>query len=148
IGLTGSPDKTQAVLDAGADAVVNYKDPDAAAQIRAHTGGTGVDTVLDNVGGPMVPLAIQAARLGGRIVLSAIMGGRTIELHINDIFSKHLDILGTRAATRREQELVLDFAARGQIAPVIGARYPLTEAADAHAALDAGAHVGKIVLVP
>jgi NADPH:quinone reductase-like Zn-dependent oxidoreductase len=148
IGLTGSPDKAEAVLDAGADVVVNYKDADAVAQIRAHTDGTGVDIVLDNVGGPMVPLAIEAARLGGRIVLSAIMGGRTVELHINDIFSKHLDVLGTRASTRREQELVLDFAARGQIAPVIGARFPLAEAAAAHAALDAGAHVGKIVLVP
>ncbi|MQY02084.1 alcohol dehydrogenase catalytic domain-containing protein [Actinomadura macrotermitis] len=148
IGLTGSDDKSDAILAAGADTVLNYKDTDIVEQIREHTGGTGVDVVLDNVGGPMVPLAIKAARLGGRIVLAAVMGGRTAEVHIGEIFAKHLDILGTRASTRREQELVLEFAARGQIAPVIGARYPLTEAAAAHRALDAGAHIGKIVLVP
>ncbi|MDL4821097.1 alcohol dehydrogenase catalytic domain-containing protein [Actinomadura opuntiae] len=148
IALTGSADKTDALLTAGADIALNYKDPDIVEQIRAQTGGTGVDVVLDNVGGPMLPLAIKASRLGGKIVLAAVMGGRTAEVHIGEVFAKHLDILGTRASTRREQELVLQFAAAGKIAPVIGARYPLTQAATAHKALDAGSYVGKIVLVP
>ncbi|MFC6879406.1 MULTISPECIES: alcohol dehydrogenase catalytic domain-containing protein [Actinomadura] len=148
IALTGSPGKRDALLAAGADLALNYKDPDVLDQIRAHTGGAGVDVVLDNVGGPMVPLAINAARLGGRVVLAAVMGGRTAEIHIGEIFAKHLDILGTRASTRREQELVLQLAATGKISPVIGARYPLTQARAAHTALDAGDTIGKIVLVP
>ncbi|GAA2625511.1 alcohol dehydrogenase catalytic domain-containing protein [Actinomadura fulvescens] len=148
IALTGSPGKRDALLAAGADIALNYKDTDILDKIRTHTGGAGVDVVLDNVGGPMVALAIKAARLGGRIVLAAVMGGRTAEIHIGEIFAKHLDILGTRASTRREQELVLQFAAGRKIAPVIGARYPLTEAEAAHRALDAGEHIGKIVLVP
>ncbi|MFI6521464.1 zinc-binding alcohol dehydrogenase family protein [Spirillospora sp. NPDC050679] len=148
IALSGAPEKAEALRAAGADVVVDRRSPDVVEQIRAHTGGAGVDVVLDNVGGPMLPLAVDAAGLGARIVLAAVMGGRTAELAIGDVFRKHLDLLGTRAATRREQEQVLAFAASGRIAPVIGARYPLAEARRAHEALDAGEHVGKIVLLP
>ncbi|NRQ32184.1 zinc-binding dehydrogenase [Nonomuraea sp. NN258] len=147
IGLTGSKEKYDAVLAAGADLALNYRDPDLAEQIREHVPG-GVDVVLDNVGGPMLPLAIEAARTGGRIVLAAVMGGRTAEVEIGDIFRKHLDILGTRAATRQEQELCLRLAAAGRISPVIAARYPLAEAAEAHRALDERRFTGKIVLLP
>ncbi|MFI6816038.1 zinc-binding alcohol dehydrogenase family protein [Nonomuraea sp. NPDC050328] len=147
IGLTGSEDKYDAVLAAGADLVLNYRDPAVAEQIHELVPG-GVDVVLDNVGGPMVPLAVKAARMGGRIVLAAVMGGRTAELEIGEIFRKHLDILGTRAATRREQQMCLRFVAEGKITPVVAARFPLSEAVKAHEALDAGRFVGKIVLLP
>ncbi|CAE6906862.1 hypothetical protein R69749_08449 [Paraburkholderia domus] len=96
----------------------------------------------------MVALAVGAARMGGRIVLASIMGGRTVELQVADIFRKHLDVLGTRASTRREQELVLELAASGKIDPVISARFPLVEAMRAHELIDTGRHSGKIVLIP
>jgi NADPH:quinone reductase-like Zn-dependent oxidoreductase len=148
LALTGSPDKADQLRQAGADLVLDYRAPTVVEQIRAETGGRGVDVVLDNVGGPMVDLAVNAARLGGRVVLAAIMGGKVVELAINRIFGKHLDLLGTRAATRQEQERVLELAARGRIDPVIGARFALRDAAAAHAAQERGGHTGKIVLTP
>lgn len=148
IGLSGSPAKAETLLAAGADVVLDYREPDAVEKIHALTDGLGVDVVLDMVGGAMVELGMRAARMGGRVVLSSIMGGRTFELHIADVFRKHLDILGTRASTRSEQQSVLKLLAGGRIAPVIGGRFPLREAARAHAMLDEGGHVGKVLLLP
>lgn len=148
IALTGSPHKANALLASGADVVLDYHDADIQAQIRSHTGGLGVDVVLDNIGGAMVSLAIDAARMGGRIVLASVMGGRTVEMSVADIFRKHLDVLGTRAATRREQERVLELVGAGKIDPVIAARFPLAAARQAHEALDQGLYAGKIVLLP
>lgn len=148
IAWTGSRSKIDRLLAAGADVVLDYHDADLVDQVKSNTGGLGADVVLDNVGGPMVKLAMDAVRMGGRIVLASIMGGRTIELQIADILRKHLDILGTRASTRREQELVLEIAAAGKIDPIISARLPLVAAAQAHSLLDGGDNVGKIILIP
>ncbi len=148
IGLSGSPAKAASLTAVGADVVLDYRAPDVVEQIHALTGGLGADVVLDMVGGAMVELGMRAARMGGRVVLSSIMGGRTFELRIADVFRKHLDILGTRASTRGEQQKVLQLLAAGRIAPVIGARFPLREAARAHALLDEGGHVGKVLLQP
>jgi NADPH:quinone reductase-like Zn-dependent oxidoreductase len=76
------------------------------------------------------------------------MGGRVAELSIADIFRKEVDVLGSRAATREEQARVLELVAAGKVAPVISARFPLDQASGAHALIDAGEHVGKIVLLP
>jgi NADPH:quinone reductase-like Zn-dependent oxidoreductase len=58
--------------------------------------------VLDNVGGPMAQLGIDTARIGGRIVLAATMGGSTLELNLLQVFVKNLTLLGARASTRRD----------------------------------------------
>ncbi|KAL2395824.1 hypothetical protein ABEF93_000292 [Exophiala dermatitidis] len=149
IGLTGSPGKRQALLDAGADVVLNYRDDDVQAQIRKHTpGGFGPDVVLDMVGGHMATLAIQVARLGARIVMAAVMGGRTIEVDLVTVFAKHLDLLGSRASTREEQARCLQLLVDGKIDPLISDVLPLEEVARAHELLEQGTHVGKVVLKP
>lgn len=148
IALTGTPSKRRALLDNGADVALDYHDPDVVQQIVRLTGGRGPDVVLDNAGGPMLQLALEAVGFAGRIVCAAVMAGRTIDFNISSIMRKHVALLGTRAATRAEQRTVLALAGAGKIDPVISARFPLTEAAAAHELLDGGGHVGKIVLLP
>ncbi|KAL2424489.1 hypothetical protein ABEF95_011040 [Exophiala dermatitidis] len=149
IGLTGSPGKKQSLLDAGADVVLNYKDEDVQVQIRKATpGGFGPDVVLDMVGGHMATLAIQVAKLGARIVMAAVMGGRSIELDIVTVFAKHLDLLGSRASTREEQARCLKLLVDGKIDPLISDVLPLEDVVKAHELLEQGTHVGKVVLKP
>ncbi|MGC4028609.1 MAG: zinc-binding dehydrogenase [Steroidobacteraceae bacterium] len=149
IGLTGSPEKTEMLLKGGADYVLNYHDEDIVEQIRRLSGGYGVDVVLDNVGGErMVQLALDSVRLAGRVVIAAIMGGRHMQLHIAEIFRKHIAILGSRSSTRFEQEQIVQFVKAGKISPMITAKFPLTRIREAHALLDSGKHTGKIVVLP
>jgi 2-desacetyl-2-hydroxyethyl bacteriochlorophyllide A dehydrogenase len=148
IALSSNTWKSKSLLAAGADVVLNYKDIDIRQQILAHTNsGFGVDVVLDSVGGPMAQLGIDAARMGGRVVLAATMGGSTIELDLRQIFVKNLTLLGARASTRRDQETVLQLAAGGIINPIISHTFLLEEVVEATKLLESGQHVGKIVLV-
>ena len=146
VALTGSPGKADALLQVGADVVLNYRDSDILDQIQACTDG-GSDVVLDNIGGPMLELGVAAAQMGGRVVFASFMAGPSIKLSVIDAFLKHLDLLGSRASTPGEQERVLRMAEAGKIDPFISATFPLHEAARAHALLDKHEHVGKIVLL-
>lgn len=148
IALSSNASKWDSLLETGADVVLNYKDHDIGAQIRAHSvDGRGVDVVLDNVGGAMAQLGISAARMGGRVVLAATMGGDKIELNVLQLFVKNLTLLGARASTRLDQETMLQLAARGIIDPIISHTFQLSEIVDANRMLEAGEHTGKIVLL-
>ena len=147
IALSSAADKYDTLREAGATVVLNYKDEDVAAKIRSHTKGhLGVDVVLDCVGGPMANLGIDVAKMGGRVVLAAIMGGNTIELSVLKVFVKNISIMGARAARRQDQELVLRLAAEGKIEPIISHRFHLTEVVAANELLESGKYTGKIIL--
>ncbi|KAL5313373.1 hypothetical protein ACEPPN_019106 [Leptodophora sp. 'Broadleaf-Isolate-01'] len=148
IGLTGSLSKKQALLDAGADIVLNYRDEDIQQQIRKHTRGLGPDVVLDLVGGPMLTLGMHVAKLGARVVMGASMGGSKIELDIVLAFAKHLDLLGSRGATREEQARVMRLLAEGKINPIVSEKFSLEDVQIAHNKLEEQNHIGKILLLP
>ncbi|KAH9209970.1 chaperonin 10-like protein [Leptodontidium sp. 2 PMI_412] len=148
IGLTGSLSKKQALLDAGADIVLNYRDEDIQQQIRKHTRGLGPDVVLDLVGGPMLTLGMHVAKLGARVVMGASMGGSKIELDIVFAFAKHLDLLGSRGATREEQARVMRLLAEGKINPIVWEKFSLEDVQIAHNKLEEQNHIGKILLLP
>jgi NADPH:quinone reductase-like Zn-dependent oxidoreductase len=147
IGTTGSREKVDALKELGVDHVLNYQEDEVPARVMQLT-GMGVDVALDNIGGPMLTTCLQSVRLAGTVVAAAILGGRTIELDIGLLFPMHLRLLGARASTRREQAMVLDFAGRELIDPVIARVLPLSDAADAHRLLEKEDVVGKIVLQP
>jgi len=148
IAVTGSPDKVDALMKIGADHVLNYKTDDVAVRVRELTGGLGADVVLDNIGGPMLTLGMDCVRLGGTVVAASSGAGRHVEIDIITLFGKHINLLGTRASTRREQQLSLQAAGLGVIKPAISQVFPLSEARTAHEVLEKGEHVGKLVLVP
>jgi len=161
IGLTaiatcGSDEKCAAAVAHGAAHAINYKTQDFAAEVLALTGGKGVDIVLDMVGGDYVPKNIAALADEGRHVSIAFQRGPTAEVNLGLVMRKRLVLTGSmlrprpiafKAAIAETLEGVIwpAFEA-GRLQPVTDTVFPLAEAADAHRRMEAGAHVGKIVL--
>lgn len=148
IALTGSANKESTLRKLGADHVLNYKTDEVANQVRALTAGSGVDFVLDNVGGEMFTLGMSCLREGGTVVTASSAAGKRVELDLSTLYRRNLTLVGSRASTRRDQQLVLKLAAAGVIQPVISQVFPLAEAEEAHRVLERAQHVGKLVLCP
>ena len=152
----GSAEKCAACRELGADVAIDYKAQDWLAAVREATGGRGVDLVLDMVGGPYVAMNYQAAAVDGRIVNIAFQQGSVVEIDMMRLMTKRLTHTGStlrpqpveakaRIAAGLERA-VWPLVAAGRCRPVIHATFPLAEAAKAHALLEAGSHVGKVVL--
>jgi NADPH2:quinone reductase len=151
----GSDEKCAAAEALGATAI-NYRDADFVEAIRAATGGAGVAAVLDMVGGDYVPRNLACLADDGRHVSIAVMSGPKTTLFLPEIMQRRLTLTGStlrpRSAafkamlTEEIGRTVWPFAERGELRPVLDRIYPLAEAAAAHARLEAGEHVGKIVL--
>lgn len=148
IAVTGSANKMAPLRALGATHVLNYREEDVPPRVMEITDGLGVDLVLENVGGDMLPLCMQCLRMDGTLVSAGQHGGRFCNVDVELLYRRHLNILGTRGATRHEQNLVLSLAAEGRLDPVISHVLPLREAAEAHRILERQEQLGKIVLLP
>jgi putative PIG3 family NAD(P)H quinone oxidoreductase len=153
----GSADKCASALALGADAAIDYSTEDFAARIAALTEGRGVDAVLDMVGGDYLPKNLACLADDGRHVSIAFQRGIKGEVNIADVMRRRLTLTGStlRARDATFKALLADeiyanvwpHVIDGRLKPVMDQSFPLTEAAAAHARMQAGAHVGKIVLV-
>jgi putative oxidoreductase len=148
IAVTGAPEKTERLLALGADHVINWREEEVPTRVQELTGGVGVDLALDNVGGPLFGLALASLRLGGTLVAAAEVAGKDVTINLARIVGSHVSILGTRSSSRDEQEKVLSLVGSGRLKPVISEVMALSQAVDAHRALENDQLVGKIVLVP
>jgi putative PIG3 family NAD(P)H quinone oxidoreductase len=157
IVTAGSEDKCKRCLELGADVAVNYKSGDFAEAALEATGGKGVDVVLDSIGAPYVEPNLQALAIGGRLVLIGLMGGARVEaLNLGVLVAKRVSLIGSTLRTRSVEEkaaIVSGFLSRfgealerGKIGPTVDRILPLAQAADAHRAIKASEHFGKIVL--
>jgi len=152
----GSPEKCARALAIGADHAIDYKTQDFVAEVLAVTGGRGVNAVLDMVGGDYLPRNLACLAEDGRHVSIAVLNGPKAELFIPLIMMKRLTLTGStlRARSVDFKTLVADELARtvwphveaGRLKPVVDSVFPLEDAAGAHALMDSGGHVGKIVL--
>lgn len=152
----GSAAKCQRALELGAAHAINYREEDFVERVRAITNGTGVAAVLDMVGGDYVPRNLQCLAEDGRHVSIAVQRGMEATVPLFDIMRRRLTLTGSTLRPRDAvfKSLVADEIARhvwphveaGRMRPVIDQIYPLGEAAAAHARMEAGDHVGKIVL--
>ena len=146
-------DKAATARKLGADIAVDTTSEDFAEVAKA---AGGVDVVLDMVGGDYIPKNLDALKTGGRIVFIAALGGGQITLPVFAIMMKRAVITGStlrprdpdeKARLAREVErIVWPWLLAGKLAPPIDKTFPLSEAAAAHAYLEIGSHVGKIVL--
>ena len=153
----GSDDKCRACEKLGADLAINYRTEDFAARIAEATGGRGVDVILDMVGGDYVPRNIASAARDGRIVSIATQRGAKAEVDILAVMVKRLTLTGSTLRPRSIAEKaqicralereVWPLLSAGRVKPQIFRTFPLTAAAEAHAVMESGAHVGKLVLV-
>ena len=156
IVTAGSDEKCSAAKALGADHAVNYKTQDFVAEVKAITGGKGCAVVLDMVGGDYVPRNLQCLADDGRHVSIAVQGGLMATIPIFEVMRRRLTLTGSTLRPRDAafKGLVADELHRtvwphveaGMLKPVIDRTYPLAGAAEAHARMEAGDHVGKIVL--
>ena len=154
----GSDAKCEACLKLGAQAAINYKQADFVAEIDRLTGGRGVDIVLDLIGGPYLDQNLDCLALEGRITVVSTQGGRTGQLDIGKLMHKRGRIMGSTMRIRTPEQkgevarrLFSDvwplLAAKDPVRPVIDSTFPLADAYLAHARMEEGSHIGKILLV-
>jgi NADPH2:quinone reductase len=152
-----SAEKCAACERLGAERAINYRETDFVAVVRELTGGRGVDVVLDMVGGEYFARNIEALAIEGRLVEIATLHGVKAELNIQTIMHRRLTITGSTLRARPVAEKGAIAAAvrqrvwplieAGAVKPVVHATFPLRDAAAAHRMMEAGAHIGKLVLV-
>jgi putative PIG3 family NAD(P)H quinone oxidoreductase len=152
----GSDEKCARALELGAEAAVNYRDQDFVEVAQRLTDGKGVNVVLDMVGGDYLARNLNALADDGRHVSIAFQRGAKAEIAIADVMRRRLTLTGStlRARSVEFKTMVADEIARtvwpyaegGRLKPVIDSSFPLAQAAAAHARMESGAHVGKIVL--
>jgi NADPH:quinone reductase-like Zn-dependent oxidoreductase len=153
----GSAQKCAAALALGADAAFDYSQEDFAARVLELTGGRGVDAVLDMVGGDYLPKNLACLADDGRHVSIAFQRGIKAEINLADVMRRRLTLTGStlRARDATFKALLADeiyanvwpHVIEGRLKPVMDQAFPLAEAAAAHARMQTGEHVGKIVLM-
>jgi putative PIG3 family NAD(P)H quinone oxidoreductase len=154
---TARPDNHAALREFGADVTIDYRDEDFVAVIAEHTGGAGVDVILDNMGAAYLNRNVEALAVEGRLAVIGLQGGRTGELNLGAMLAKRATIqaAGLRSRPQADRAAILDgvlrhvwpLVASGQIRPVVAQRIPMPEAAKAHRLMEAGGHLGKFLLI-
>lgn len=152
----GSAAKCARAIELGATAAINYREQDFVEEVHRLTGKRGVDVVIDMVGGDYVPRNLSCLTEEGRHVSIAVQRGAMAEVPIFEVMRRRLTLTGSTLRPRNIEfkTMVADEIARtvwpyaegGRLRPVIDAVFPLEEAAVAHARMESGEHVGKIVL--
>ena len=152
----GGAAKCARALEIGADHAIDYKAQDFVAEVARITDGNGVDLVLDMISGDYVARNLKCMAMDARHVSIAVLGGAKAELNMGLIMSRRYTLTGSTLRPRSvefkrllAQEIaahVWPFVERGELRPVMDARFPLAQASEAHRRMEAGDHVGKIVL--
>jgi NADPH:quinone reductase-like Zn-dependent oxidoreductase len=148
IATAGTEAKAAAARKLGADHVVLHSSPEWPAEVRALTENKGVDVVFEHVGGAVFEKAVGTLARNGRLVTCGTTIGSRVTLELNQLFGRHLTLLGSWMGRRAEMVEVLQFVNSGKLRPVVDSVMPLREARKAHERIEARAHFGKIVLVP
>ena len=149
----GSAKKCHVCMELGAERAINYREEDFVEVLRAQG---GADLILDMVGGDYLPRNVKALADDGRLVQIAFLQGSRVKLNFAQVMVRRLTITGSTlrpqsdfAKARIAEEVrahVWPLVAVGRIVPVMDSEFPMAEAAAAHARMESGAHIGKIVL--
>jgi len=152
----GSEEKVAACVKLGAEKAFNYKTQDWVAEVRAATGGKGVNVILDMVGGDYVPRELKCLAEEGRLVFIAYLRGPRSELDIDAVMRRRLTVTGSTlrprstefkgSLARNLREKIWPLIEAGRIRPQLYRTFPLAQAAEAHRLMESSQHIGKIVL--
>lgn len=157
IVTAGSADKIARCLELGATAGWNYHDGAFSPWVKEHTGGTGVNVILDFIGGPYFQDNIQSLAMDGRLVVIGTMGGAEVpNVNLGYLLFRRLQVIGTALRSRpipdkiRLTQEFVDFAherlATGRLQPVIDSVFDWKDVAQAHKYMESNQNTGKIVL--
>lgn len=154
----GSDDKCAAALELGAAHAINYKSSDFVEEVMRITDGQGVHLVLDMVAGSYVARNLKCLREDGRHVTIAVQGGLLAEVNLAQIMSRRLTLTGSTLRPRSNafkallaQEIyrnVWPDVIAGRLRPKMAKSFALADASAAHALMESGDFVGKIILIP
>ena len=152
----GTDEKCARAMQLGAAAAINYREQDFVEEVHRVTDRAGVNVVVDMVGGDYVPRNLACLADEGRHVSIAVQRGGTAEVPIFAIMRRRLTLTGSTLRSRPVEfktmladeiaKTVWPYVEGGRLRPVIDSTYPLADAAEAHARMESGEHVGKIVL--
>jgi NADPH:quinone reductase len=153
----GSDDKCVACLRLGADAAINYRTQDFAAEVKTLTEGRGVDVILDMVGAPYMTRNVRSLAVDGRLVIIAFLEGSKVpEFDFISVLVRRLTIAGSTMRPRTTAQkgvIAAELLAKvwpvldaGRCPPVIHATFPLAQVAEAHRLMESSQHIGKIML--
>ncbi|MEU9106735.1 NAD(P)H-quinone oxidoreductase [Streptomyces xanthophaeus] len=152
----GGPEKLARCKELGADILIDYREQDFVAELRAATGGAGADVILDIMGAKYLARNLDALAVNGRLAVIGLQGGVKAELNLGALLAKRAAITATSLRARPLDEKAAIIAAvrehvwplveTGRVRPVVHATFPMAEAAEAHRVLESSAHVGKLLL--
>lgn len=152
----GSAAKLEICTSLGADVAINYKDADFVEVAKQATDGRGVDVILDNMGAKYLQRNVDALATEGRLVVIGMQGGTKGELDLSVLLRKRGAVIATALRSRPTEEKavicrsvtenVWPLFGEGLLKPVVHTSLPLEQAAEAHALMEAGDNVGKILL--
>jgi NADPH:quinone reductase len=156
IVTAGSDDKCAACLALGADAAINYRTADFAAEVMRLTEGRGANVILDMVAGSYVERELGCLADDGRLVIIAVQGGTDAKIDCGAVLRRRLTITGSTlrprsiefkaAIARAVRATVWPWLESGAVKPVVFKEFAPAEAAAAHALMESNQHVGKLVL--
>lgn len=152
----GSDERVRAVEGLGAVLGINYKTQDYVEEIKKATDGKGVDVVLDMVAGEYINRNLNCLADDGRIVIIALLGGAKSTIDCNHILRRRLTVTGSTlrprpisfkaAIAQALKQRVWPLLEAKKIKPIVHTTFPLAQACDAHAMMEAGEQIGKIIL--
>jgi putative PIG3 family NAD(P)H quinone oxidoreductase len=152
----GTDGKCEAALQIGADNAINYRAQDFVEAVRTLTGGKGAEIALDMVAGDYTQRNLDCLGINGRLVTIAVLGGAQASVNMAGLMVKRQTITGSTLRARSDEfkAAVADEIARsvwpsvaaGELRPRMDSEFAMHEAAAAHARMDSGEHIGKIVL--
>jgi len=152
----GTAEKAAACLSLGAERAILYGEEDFVTVAREMTGNRGIDVILDMVGGDYIARDVEALAVEGRLVQIAFQRASRVDFDFLPMMVKRLTITGSTLRPRSvAQKGAIAAALRsnvwplieaGRVRPIIHTTFPLAEASQAHALMESGRHIGKIVL--
>ncbi|TAM91089.1 MAG: NAD(P)H-quinone oxidoreductase [Candidimonas sp.] len=156
VATAGSDERARAVEKLGAALCVNYHTQDYVEAVHRATGGKGVDVILDMVAGDYTDRNLRCLADDGRVVIIALLRGSKATISCRQILLRRLTITGSTLRARPVafkgeiaqalRRRVWPLLEAGKIRPIIHSSFPLARAREAHALMDAGEQIGKIIL--
>jgi putative PIG3 family NAD(P)H quinone oxidoreductase len=156
----GNPERLARCRELGAELAFDYHDKDIAERLRDASDGRGADVILDNMGAAALTDNLDRLAPGGRLVIIGLQGGTKTEIDLNTLLRKRNSVAATNLRGRPadgpggKSAIVAEVRANlwpliesGQVTPVIHARLPMPDAAEAHRQLEAGGIIGKLLLL-
>ncbi len=153
----GTKEKLERCAELGADILIDYREQDFVAELKAATGGAGADVILDNMGATYLDRNVRSLAVNGRLAIIGMQGGIKAELNIAALLTKRAAISATSLRARPLAEKTAIVAAvrehvwplleAGHVRPVVDREIPMSDAAAAHRVVEESGHVGKVLLV-